>query len=433
MQVHGWGRYPRVEARLSQPKSASQCTLLLAEGETLTPRGLGRAYGDSALGSHVLDSRYLDHLLAFDPATGLLTCEAGVSLDTLLRVMVPKGWFPPVTPGTRWVSVGGAIAADVHGKNHHLDGSFCDQVTRLQLLLGDGTTLWASPTEHPELFHATCGGMGLTGLILAAELRLKRIPSSSIIETRIKTPDLGALLAAFADHAGASYSVAWIDCLAQGRRLGRSLLMLGEADPEGQLRLLDRPPLTIPPGLPSGLLNPTSVRLFNQGFYAKARAGRQVRRVSLESFFYPLDRLAHWNRLYGKPGFIQYQCLLPTAAGETGLRQLLEPIAASGRGSFLAVLKVLGQANANLLSFPRPGYTLALDFKLESGLFPLLDALDQRVLEQGGRLYLAKDARMSEATFKASYPHWREFEEIRARYRAIGHFASAQSKRLGLQ
>lgn len=244
---------------------------------------------------------------------------------------------------------------------------------------------------------------------------------------------MGALLAAFADHAGASHSVAWIDCLAQGRRLGRSLLMLGGAGPR-RATPAPGPPAPDHTGRPAvGPADLTSVRLFNQGFYAKARAGRQVRRVSLESFFYPLDRLAHWNRLYGKPGFIQYQCLLPTAAGETGLRQLLEPIAASGRGSFLAVLKVLGQANANLLSFPRCGYTLALDFKLEPGLFPLLDALDQRVLEQGGRLYLAKDARMSEATFKAGYPRWREFEEIRARYRAIGHFASAQSKRLGLQ
>ncbi len=432
MEIHGWGRYPRCEADVSFPISPEQCTNVVASTDSLIARGLARSYGDSSLASRVIDTHYLDHFLAFDEATGLLSCAAGVSLNEILRVFVPRGWFLPVTPGTRFVTIGGAIASDVHGKNHHVEGSFCDHVSRIELLLGNGEQVVASPTEKQELFHATCGGMGLTGVILSATLKLKQIHSSEIVETTIKAPDLYAILDAFAENATATYSVSWIDCLARGKHLGRSLLRLGEHADDGPLTVQTNTTLPVPFDMPSILLNHATVRAFNTLYYGKSLYSRHTRHIPFEPFFYPLDKLADWNRLYGKPGFVQYQVVLPTEAGLVGLRALLERIAASGRGSFLAVLKVFGNANSNYLSFPRDGYTLALDFKVEPAVFQLLEELDHLVLDLGGRLYLSKDARMSEMTFKSGYPRWQEFEEVRAKYHAIGKFASNQSKRLGL-
>ncbi|MDQ1315493.1 MAG: decaprenylphospho-beta-D-ribofuranose 2-oxidase [Pseudomonadota bacterium] len=433
MEFHGWGRYPRIEADAAFPLTPSECAGVVQRADSLIARGLGRSYGDSSLASHLLDTHRLDHFLAFDESTGALTCAAGASLDEILRLCVPRGWFLPVTPGTRFVTLGGAIASDVHGKNHHVDGSFGDHVAGMELLLGNGERVVASRTENPDLFHATCGGMGLTGVILTATLSLRPIRSSDIIETTIKAPDLDAILAAFEENAAAPYSVAWIDCLARGRQLGRSLLMLGEHAGDGPLTVQAAGALPVPFDMPAGLLNHATIRTFNTLYYGKALHARHTRRIAFEPFFYPLDKLAHWNRLYGRPGFVQYQFVLPADAGAAGLRDVLERIAASGRGSFLAVLKVFGKGNANLLSFPRGGFTLALDFKAESAAFQLMDELDKIVLGYGGRLYLAKDARMSEATFKAGYPRWQEFEEVRGRYHAIGKFASIQSRRLGLQ
>lgn len=433
MEIHGWGRYPRLEAEIAYPHSPAQCAKEVANSAPLITRGLGRSYGDSSLSERLLCTRYLDHFQAFDEATGLLTCSAGVSLDDILKVFVPRGWFLPVTPGTRFVTIGGAIASDVHGKNHHIDGSFGDHVTGMELLLGNGERVHVSSADKPDLFHATCGGMGLTGVILIATLRLKPIRSSAMVETTIKAPDLDAVLAAFEENAAANYSVAWIDCLARGKYLGRSLLMLGEHAEEGPLTVHASKPLPVPFDMPARLLNHSTVQAFNTLYYWKAKQARHTRRIPFEPFFYPLDALADWNRLYGKPGFVQYQFVLPKAAGVAGLRKVLERIAASGRGSFLAVLKVFGNGNDNLLSFPSEGYTLALDFKAEPAVFQLLDELDHLVLDHGGRLYLSKDARMSEMTFKSGYPRWQEFEAVRAKYHAIGKFASQQSKRLGLQ
>jgi FAD/FMN-containing dehydrogenase len=433
MELHGWGRYPRQQATLALPLSNTQCATTLAASAPLIAHGLGRSYGDSALAATVLGTPYLDHFVAFDDSTGALTCQAGVSLDAILRTFVPRGWFLPVTPGTRFVTVGGAIASDVHGKNHHAAGTFGAHVQHLELLLGNGAVVRASPTEHADLFAATCGGMGLTGIILQASLALKRIASSDILQTTVKAPNLQAALDAFAEHADSTYSVAWIDCLAKGASLGRSLLMLGEHATDGPLQVQTRPPTPVPFDLPAVLLNHASVQAFNALYYGRIRPPVSQQRLPFEPFFYPLDAVGQWNRLYGKPGFVQYQFVLPQAAGVAGLREVLAAIAASGRGSFLAVLKVFGPANANFLSFPQAGFTLALDFKAEPAVFTLLDELDAIVLHHGGRLYMAKDARMSAATFKASYPTWQAFEDVRARWHAHGKFASTQSIRLGLQ
>ena len=301
------------------------------------------------------------------------------------------------------------------------------------MILGNGEKITTSPTEHPELFYATCGGMGLTGIILSASIRLKPIVSSNIIQTTIKAPNLSSALRAFEDYHDSTYSVAWIDCLAKGKNLGRSLLMLGEHALDGPLLAQGNKAIAIPADMPAFLLNQHTISAFNSIYYNKSFKAKSTKNIPYGPFFYPLDALANWNRLYGKSGFVQYQFVLPRVAGEIGLREILSLIANSGKGSFLAVLKSFGKANNNLLSFPMEGYTLALDFKIEPSLLHLLNELDRLVLEYGGRLYLTKDARMSEATFKTSYPQYLEFEVIRRKYHAIGSFASDQSQRLGLQ
>jgi decaprenylphospho-beta-D-ribofuranose 2-oxidase len=432
MLTHGWGRYPRHDAQLMQPQNASDAAQLLTENGPLLGRGMGRSYGDSALADRLISTRHLNRLHSFDTQTGLLTCAAGINLAELLEVFVPRGWFLPITPGTKFVSVGGAIASDVHGKNHHLHGCFSECVDSIELLLADGSQVQCSRTERPALFHATCGGMGLTGLIVAATLRLLRIESAYIQQTTFKAANLEEALQLFETHSASTYSVAWIDCLASGAALGRSLLMVGEHARDGQLLLPAKRALSVPLDMPAALLNRYSVQAFNELYYQRIRKAVSKQRVTFESFFYPLDGIQQWNRLYGQQGFVQYQFVIPKAAGLQGMRAILERISSSHRGSFLAVLKTFGAANHNLLSFPMEGYTLALDFKLEAGLLELLEELDSMVLAHGGRLYLAKDARMSEATFKQSQPNWQQFQEIRAQYGALGKFASLQSRRLGL-
>lgn len=431
MKLHGWGRYPIVDAQVDEPDSVAAARRLVAAKGPLIARGMGRSYGDSALAAHVLSLRRYDWLRAFDATQGVLTCTAGVTLDTLLRVLVPLGWFPCVTPGTRFVSVGGAIASDVHGKNHHRQGCFSTSVLSLDIMLGDGSVVTCSPRQHADLFHATCGGMGLTGVILQAELQLQHIPSAYIDQATTKAHNLGHALDLFTAHAGATYSVAWLDCLAKGPNLGRALVSTGEHTPVGELRNLADRPLTMPMDLPAGILNRHTMTAFNALYYHRQRQARRLDVVHYQPFFYPLDRILHWNRLYGRAGFTQYQCVLPKEAA-TGLQVLLERIAASGRGSFLAVLKEMGAGNDNPLSFPIAGYTLALDFRMADGLLPLLNELDAIVHDHGGRLYLAKDARMSAATFQRSYPRWEAFQEVRERYGALGRYASDQSRRLGL-
>ena len=432
MLLQGWGRYSQLEVQVSLPLSKTHCVQDLQYGSPLIPRGLGRSYGDSALFQKVLSTRYLDHFEAFDAVTGTLTCDAGVSLDDILRTFVPLGWFLNVTPGTRFITVGGAIASDVHGKNHHGVGTFCTQVERLSILLGNGECVIASPIHNADLFSATCGGMGLTGVILSATFSLRPIVSSDIVQTTIKAPNLESALDAFECHSDSTYSVAWIDCLATGASLGRSLVMLGEHSKEGTLIFQPKAPINVPCNLPISPLNHTSVQAFNTLYYGRIRQAKSTKRISLESFFYPLDSIANWNHLYGKSGFLQYQFVLPKIAGIPALREVLVHIAQSGQASFLAVLKVFGAQNSNMLSFPIEGYTLALDFKVEPSVFLLLEQLDQIVLHYGGRLYLTKDSRMSETTFKFSYSRWHEFEEVRALWHAHGKFASSQSRRLGL-
>jgi len=436
MHLSGWGQYPKKDSQLfSAPQTPTQLQHQLLAQPTFTgiARGMGRSYGDSALAAQIISTRYLNYFISFDEKLGLLKCASGITLEKILALIVPRGWFLAVTPGTKFVSVGGAIASDVHGKNHHVAGSFCDYVLSITLMLANGDILQCSRQQHPELFHASCGGMGLTGVIIDAELTLQPINSSQIHETTIKAANLDEMLALFDAHQQATYSVAWIDCLAKGRHLGRSLLMLGEHSQEGTLNISSHQGLPILFDMPSFLLNKYSIGAFNALYYHRMRQNQIECTTHYDSYFYPLDGLLHWNRLYGKAGFTQYQFVIPKDAGKEGLSRILQCISASGRGSFLAVLKTLGkQASSRYLSFPLEGYTLALDFKIENGLFALLEKLDRMVLAFGGRIYLSKDARMSELTFKQSYPAWEAFQHTRCQYQASKVFCSLQSMRLGL-
>ena len=432
MELSGWGRHPRIAAEILAPSGpAAVGAMLGAEGTALIARGAGRSYGDSALATTVLSSRYLDHFIDFDYEALRLRCGAGVNLGEVLDLIVPHGAFLPVLPGTRFVTVGGAIAADIHGKNHHLDGSFCDHVSELRLALADGEIVRCSREENSDLFAATCGGMGLTGVVLDATLMLTPIVSPLIRSRTLAAGNLEECLATLETNRQSKYAVAWIDCLSRGSRLGRGLVYLGEHAGEASPLVPPRkgPVLGVPFTTPGLLLNRHFMATFNALYYHRQRRRTKPEAVPYDRYFFPLDRLQHWNRLYGRRGFLQYQFVLPQAEG---LGTILERVAASGQGSFLSVLKQFGPGNDNLLSFPRAGYTLALDFKLGGNVMTLLDELDAIVRDHGGRLYLAKDARMSEATFRAGYPNWQRFLEIKRQVDPHNRFTSLQARRLGL-
>ena len=430
-EIYGWGRYPKQDARLLMPSTIASLESISKQENSFITRGMGRSYGDSANAPHVLQTTYINHFIEFDKATGKLTAEAGITLREILEVIVPSGWFLPVTPGTSYVTLGGAIASDVHGKNHHSAGTFGQHVKSLSIVLGTGEVVTASPQSHADLFHATCGGMGLTGIIISATIQLLPIRSSLISQKTIKADCIEAACEAFETNNDATYSVAWIDCLSKGKSLGRSVIMLGEHAEQGGLEIDTRQKVSVPFSTPSVLLNSLTMKAFNTAYWHKSKDNlRQT--VALMPYFYPLDAIGEWNRLYGKKGFLQFQCVVPKLDGVANMRKLLTEISHSGYGSFLAVLKQFGTGNENLLSFPIEGYTLALDFKASQPAFQTVRRLEEMVVDMGGRLYLTKDAVMQESTFKATYPNWEKFEAVREQYGAIGKFTSTQSERLGL-
>jgi len=431
--LSGWGRYPRVECRTAWAGFAEDTRRIVTREPSLIARGRGRAYGDAALNPDMtLLTERRDRVLAFDPITGRVTCEAGMTLGDLVATFLPRGWFPPVTPGTKFVTVGGAIAVDAHGKNHHVTGTFGRHVEALDLMLSDGRIVTCSSAENAALFDATRGGMGLTGIILSATFRLVPVETPWIRQETLRLANLEETMAAFEASAGWTHSVAWIDCLSGGDALGRSLLYRGEHARRDELPAAlgsprSRRPLTVPPVFPGWALNRLSVSAFNAAYYRLGRPG--VAFVDCDTFFYPLDSLDRWNRIYGPAGFTQYQCVLPKSAGAEGTRRLLTMIARAGSGSFLAVLKLFGDFPGGPLSFPMEGYTLALDFPMRSGTLSLLRELDAVVADHGGRIYLAKDVRATPEVIERGYPRLDRFHEIR---RDATRFQSLLSRRLKL-
>lgn len=409
-----WGRYPTATQRLISVIDRN--AVLPVTDDSLLPHGNGRSYGDSCLNPDgaLLMSRALDRFIAFDPATGVIRCEAGVTLAEIIDVALPQGWFLPVTPGTRYATVGGAIANDVHGKNHHRAGSFGHHLRCFELLRSDGQRLALDATDATGLYAATVGGLGLTGLVTWAELQLRRVPGPWIETESIRFDSLDDFFSlSRASAADFEYTVAWIDCLARGKQLGRGHFLRGD-HARGNPRAATpsaMPRRSIPVVPPMSMVNRLTLRPFNTLYYWRQPA-RSKRHVShYQSYFYPLDGINDWNRMYGPAGFLQHQCVLPPEHARDATAALLSEISRSGRGSFLAVLKEFGDAKApGMLSFPRPGTTLALDFP-NSGpdLFRMLDRLDRIVSEAGGAVYPAKDARMSGTLFRQAFPAWEAF------------------------
>lgn len=417
-QPHSWGRYPKV--RHSQVQSIywrSDLPDLSRLEEPVLPYGYGRSYGDSCLnaGGVALDASHLQNFISFDEGAGLLRCEAGVSLADILDVMVPRGWFLPVTPGTKFVSVGGAIANDIHGKNHHRGGTFGCHVTCFELLRSDGERLICSPEQHGDLFRATIGGLGLTGLILWAEFRMKPIVNPYIDMDHIRFGSLDEFFELSKESdADFEYTMSWVDLLVGGENLCRGIFMRGNHNRSSELSakaVKKRLPLAVPINFPSFVLNPLTVKAFNELFYRKQLPKRVHHTVPYDPFFYPLDSIHDWYRMYGKRGFLQYQFVVPFETSHGAMREILGGIRRSGEGSFLTVLKQFGHIQSpGMLSFPRPGLTLALDFAYGGPkTLRLLDELDRTVLQSGGAVYPAKDARMSAESFQAFFPRWKEF------------------------
>ncbi len=433
----GWGRSNRALLDAWRPERGSELDVAFAA--TGSPAGViahggGRSYGDAALndGGAVILSRRLDRFVSFDAVTGELVAEPGVTFRDLIETFAPRGFMAPASPGTAFATLGGAVAADVHGKNHDRHGSFGDHVRWLDLLGADGQTRRVSAQENPDLFAATIGGMGLTGFVRRVAVTL--LPSACetvrVAERRVR--DLDEHLAGlFAARETATFSVGWVDALAKGAALGRGILETAEFAPG----LAVPPPpkrRAVPIDLPGFVLNPLSIRAFNHFYAARVPAtGRETTR-RLDVFLYPLDAIHDWNRIYGKNGFYQFQCVIPDAAAPRAIRELLETIARAGRASFLAVLKTLGGDGRGMLSFPMRGVTLALDFPRKSGAEDLIAGLNRRAREHGGRVYLAKDALLTRDDFHAMYPRHEEFAALLARIDPSGRFASDQARRLGL-
>jgi FAD/FMN-containing dehydrogenase len=441
MELAGWGRYPRAESMVQIPETISEIDL--HGQEQLIARGMGRSYGNAAMLDHgvVVLTEHLKHAVSLDESTGLLTAEAGLSLADLLSVCVPKGWFPPVVPGTKWVTLGGCVAADIHGKNHHRDGTFGAHVHQLELLVADGSSVQCSPAKDQELFWATVGGMGLTGIITKVTIQLKRIENSWIMAQQQEAKDLDAALKILESEWDDAYSVAWLDCFASGTNLGRSILIKGHHALSEELPLKfrsktarsSRTALGIGFDFPSWILNSMTLKTFNEAYYRRQRLRTAPFVCNPDRFFFPLDRIANWNRMYGKRGFVQYQCVLPPSTSREGLQSLLEEAHRSKRPSFLAVLKRFGPEGQGLLSFPIEGYTLTMDFPVsDPGLFPFLDRLDEIVVKHAGRVYLAKDARMKPEPFRAMYSRFEDWSRIKARVDPLNRFDSDLARRLAM-
>ncbi|MBX2965878.1 MAG: FAD-binding oxidoreductase [Cyclobacteriaceae bacterium] len=440
-KLSGWGNIPGTPGKVVYPNMIQEIQETLSFDKAI-PRGLGRSYADQATNNEcgVINMQKLNRFIAFDDVNGILTCEAGVSLADIIQVFTPRGWFPMITPGTKFITIGGAIANNVHGKSHHADGSFINCVHNFTILLSDGRVVTANREENSDLFHANFGGLGLLGIILTATIQLRKIETTYFVQKAKAAKNLDEMLASI-DESEAEYtsSVAWIDSMASGKNLGRGVLTMGnhatlaelpDKLKSNPLKLEKKLKLNVPFYLPSFTLNTLTVKLLNTLLYFMQKNGAGI--AHYDKFFYPLDMINNWNRGYGKRGFIQYQFVLPDEKGKENIRTILTEITKSDCIPFLNVLKRFGNEQAGLLSFPFKGYTFAIDFPIKPKLKSFTKKLDNMVLDMGGRIYLGKDAYLDEATFKAMYPQYKEWLAIKEKYDPLNKFSSDLSRRIGL-
>ncbi len=404
--ITNWSLYPKVYTEIHEPKNFEEVIELILNKDNLIARGNGKCYGDASLSKNIISTIHLNKIIALDTETGIIRCEAGVLLSTVLELVVPKGYFLPVTPGTKLITIGGAFASDIHGKNHHVEGVFSDHVTEIKLVNANGEIITTKSNE--DLFLQTAGGLGLTGCIIEVSLKLKKIETSYIKQTSIKAKNLEEIFNLFEENKDFTYSVAWIDCLARGKDIGKSILLLGEHakinevnEIEHKLKVHQKPFLNVPFYFPSFFLNSFFIKLFNKVYYLQ-RQGTSL--VHYDPYFYPLDKINNWNKIYGKKGFVQYQFVLPKEQSYEGVKSILKILSKNNLGSFLAVLKLFGKSHEDrYLEFPIEGYTLAVDIKITDSLWGILDQLDEIVDRLGGKIYLTKDARMSHTSFEKQY------------------------------
>ncbi|MEQ9349721.1 MAG: FAD-binding oxidoreductase [Alphaproteobacteria bacterium] len=447
MRLSGWGRFPAIDTRLVTARSRQQMRDLINGGASLIARGLGRAYGDAALNRQCcLSLKGMNRFLQFDAAAGRLTCEAGVTLAEVLRHFVPRGWFPAVVPGTKQVTIGGMVAADIHGKNHHINDTFGRSVESLELMQADGAIITCSRQTNQALFAATLGGMGLTGVIVSVTFRLRPVATAYLWEETQAASGLAETMRVIEQASQRPYVVAWIDGLSSALADGRALVITAEhASPETLPPALAAAPLephgertvSVPPLAPAVARSRTLMRLANRRYHGRRSHGGRGERgrprlTHYDPYFFPLDGIHNWNCLYGRQGFVQYQCVIPFAASRAALAGMSESLAGSGVATTLAVLKLMGPVGDGLLSFPLAGYTLAMDFPLSDRLGPALARLDQMVMAHGGRVYLAKDACSSHEVVARGYPHLAAFTDLRKATGAGRVFTSLLSERLSL-
>ena len=439
MKLGGWGRYPLIETQLKSPSSIEELVQEISKKNSIA-RGNGRSYGDSAVNkSNTISMKKFNRVLEFNDDSGLLVTESGILLSEIIDSFLPKGWFPMVTPGSKFVTVGGMVACDVHGKNHHKEGSFGDYIEWLEIITASGEIKRCSKKENSELFNWTKGGMGLTGIIINVAFYLRPVSTSWIKQKVITAKNIDQVFEIFEKTLDSTYSVAWIDCLSKKNKLGRSLVILGEhanltdlkTDMKNKpLSVKNKSKLKIPFFFPSFILNSFTIKIFNSLYYFLGSLKKGYKIIDYDTFFYPLDYIFNWNKIYGRKGFAQYQCVIPLKNALVGVRELLETISYSNSNSFLAVLKRFGKQESHL-SFPIEGYTLALDFPITKTNLDLMNKLDEVTIKYEGQFYLAKDSRLNKEIFKRSDTKFAKYSKFRS-LKMKETFSSAQSERLGL-
>ena len=430
IKLNSWGKFTDIDASQYNWKDIQELKAIITSNKSFIPSGNYRSYGDSAFSDNIINCKTNNNVISFDKSNGFLKAEAGITLSEILTIVIQHGWFLGVTPGTKYSTLGGAIASDVHGKNHHINGCFSEYILDIDLMLPSGSIV--NLTKEDELFKATCGGMGLTGVIVSANIRLVKIMSTTINQTTIKTDSLLETFNVFEEFVNETYSVAWFDGFSKGKNFGRSIVQIGNFSTDGNLEFKDQSIKFLPFKLFSFFFNKYFIRIFNSLFYTLTSSKKVKSKVHFTKFFYPLDKFYDWNKIYGKNGFIQYQFILPLNKSYEGIKEIFSVIQKKNIYPYLAVLKLYGEKNDNYISFPIRGYSLALDFKRNDETLDMIKNLDALVVKSGGRVYLTKDAQINESSFKKMYPESEKFISIRKKYDLDKKMKSSQSMRIGI-